>query len=266
MTAHGAGDDVANVTGRRVLITGAGGGIGRAVAVRLARREARLALIGRRAEPLEESARLCRSAGGHAIVIPADVGDESSVSAAFEAVSDRLGALEGVVNNAGVVHYGTIESTPLERWNELHRINLTGPFLVTRAALPLLRQGEQPSIVNVSSTLGLRALRNAAAYCSSKAGLVNLTRAIAMDHAHEGVRCNVICPGVVATDMSRQDRGDGLDPERRWEALRDVHPIGRIATPEEIAEAVAFLLSPVRSFITGAALPIDGGMTAGFPK
>ncbi|MDH3285012.1 MAG: SDR family oxidoreductase [Acidobacteriota bacterium] len=256
------------VTGaaRRVLITGAGTGIGRAVAKRLARNAARLVLVGRRAAPLEQTAELCETAGGRARIVSADVGDESSVRELLLQTGETLGALDGLVNNAGLAHYGTVEETPPERWNEVHRVNLTGPFLVTRAALPLLRCGDQPAIVNVSSTLGLRALRNAAAYCSSKAGLVNLTRAVAMDHADEGIRCNVVCPGVVATEMSRLDRDDGLDPDERWKQLEAVHPLGRIATPEEIAEVVAFLLSPASSFITGAALPIDGGMTAGFPK
>ena len=251
---------------RRTLVTGAGQGIGRAIALKLAGPGARLALYGRRSDTLEETAVLCRARGAEALAFPGDVTDERTIAATAASLEAAWGALDGLVNNAGVPSFGTVETTAPDAWRHVLEVNLTGPYLVSRAALPLLRRGEAPAIVHVASNLGLVALKNAAAYCASKAGLVNLTRAMALDHAAEGIRVNAVCPGAVATPMLLVDRRDGIDPRRLAEELARVHPVGRIAEPEEVAAAVVFLLSPACPFATGAVLAVDGGSTAGFAR
>lgn len=253
-------------SGRRVLITGAGSGIGKALAWRLAASGHRLALLGRLPGPLKEVAGRIGEGGVDTLVLEADVSREQEVRAAVERIGSEWGALDGLVNNAGITFFGTIEETPLTDWNRVLEVNLTGPFLVTRECLPWLRRGSQSAVVNVASTLGQVGLARAAAYCAAKAGLVNLTRVLALDHAAEGIRFNAVCPGVVDTPMLAVDRGDHRDAPGRRRDLEQAHPLGRVARPEEIAAAIENLLDPGSSFITGAVLTVDGGMTAGFAR
>ncbi|UCF66602.1 MAG: SDR family oxidoreductase [Acidobacteriota bacterium] len=250
---------------RRYLVTGAGSGIGRAVAIKLAARGGRIGLVGRRRKPLEQTAESCAQAGGRGIALPADVADEEQIVPVIESFGREWGGLEGLVNNAGHASYGTIETTSIGEWQRLFAVHVTGAFLVSRAALAWLRRGQQPAIVNVASNLGLVGLRGAAAYCAAKAALINLTRAMALDHAAEGIRVNAACPGAVRTDMLLADRGDGVDGEQRLQRLARVHPLGRVAEPDEVADVIVRLLAPELSFVTGAVIAVDGGSSAGFP-
>ncbi len=249
---------------RHVLITGAGSGIGRALAEHLASEGHRLVLVGRRRAPLEETAAAAAERGGEAFVVPADVSDEGAVSGLAELLTNELGSLDALANVAGLAHFGTIEETGPEAWRRVLEVNLTAPYLVSRALLPLLRNGDAPAIVHVASTLAQAGLRRGAAYCAAKAGLVNLTRAMALDHADEGIRVNVVCPGVVDTPMIDVDRGDERASAERRALLAGLHPLGRLARPEEIAVVIAQLLGPESSFVTGSVVNVDGGLMAGF--
>ena len=241
---------------RRAVITGAGSGIGRATALHLAR-EWDLLLTGRRLEPLEELATACGRLGSACHVVTADLGDPAGVEAVAMAVGEAWDGLELLVNNAGMAHRGDLEQTEVETWEQVLAINLTAPFLLSRALLPRLRCGDAPAVVHVASTLALVGRRQAVAYCASKAGLLGLTRAMALDLAPEGIRVNAVCPGLTRTPMVDSDPA-------RLERLARANPSARIAEPEEIAAVIALLAAPEASYVTGSALTVDGGQLAGF--
>jgi len=175
----------------------------------------------------------------------------------------KYGRLDVLINNAGIIYRNrTVERTTEAEWDTTFDTNVKGAFLMSRCALPALRESHG-NIVNVASYVGLVGFHGAAAYAASKAALVNLTRTMALDHAQDGVRVNCVCPGSVDTEMIRaawRAHGDPAEAEHLW---REKHPMGRIATPDEVAYAVLFLAADDASFITGVALPVDGGITAG---
>lgn len=242
-------------TGRRILVTGGARGIGLASVLRFLAGGAKVACLDRDADAL---AALDRRAGLFPLV--ADLRDPAGLAAAVDEAAKLLDGLDGVVNSAGVDLLAPLEAMSDDDWQLVMAVNLTGPMLVCRAALPHLRRAGGGSIVNVSSGAGLQPLRDRTAYCASKAGLQMFSKALAMEAAEFGIRVNVVCPGAVETDLFRSSLPDA-NSEAALAAVRDRYALSRIADPEEIAAAIAFLTGNDASYITGAALAVDGGRT-----
>ena len=248
--------------GKVALITGGGTGIGRACALLFAQEGARVALAGRRAEPLEAVAREITTAGGDALAVPCDVAQRAAVEQAVHAAADRFGRLDVVVNNAGTLLMGTAEETSDADWSRLLAVNLTGTFLVSRAALPEMRKSGGGSIINIGSVLGLVGMKQRAAYAASKGGVTMFTKAMALDHARENIRVNCICPAIVETELVAGMFRKMPDPEATRRLRAEQIPLGRLGSPDDVAHLALFLASEESAWLTGAALPLDGGLTA----
>ena len=257
-------------SGRVALVTGGSQGIGRAVVELLAEAGASVGVCGLEADVVDETVRAVAERGGHALAVPADVTDRASVEGAVAATVERYGRLDTLVASAGIQRYGTVVDTDEAVWDEVFAINVKGVYLAAREALPHLRRSDQGSIVVVSSVQGHAAQSEVAAYAASKGALDALVRAMAVDEAASGVRVNAVCPGSVDTPMLRSSArrvSDGTDEATeqvigRWGRM---HPVGRVATPREVAEVVAFLAGPRASFVTGVDLRVDGGLLASLP-
>jgi NAD(P)-dependent dehydrogenase (short-subunit alcohol dehydrogenase family) len=177
-------------------------------------------------------------------------------------VEQRLGPVNILVNNAGILSISTAESISEPEWDRVIQTNLKGPFLMSRAVLPSMRRAGGGSIVNVGSVLGLVAMKQRAAYCASKGGVTMLTKAMALDHAHENVRVNCICPSIVETELVKGLFSDTEEGRRSRDARLATLPLGRFGKPADVAELAVFLASDESSWMTGAAIPADGGLTA----
>jgi len=250
------------LSGKVALITGGGTGIGRACALAFAREGAKIAVAGRRREPLETVVHEIEGAGGKALALTCDVTQTASVAAALSQSEQHFGRLDTIVNNAGAVVVATAEHTSDEDWQKVIAANLTGTFLVSRAALPLLRKAGGGSIVNIGSVLGLVARKERAAYCAAKAGVSGLTRAMAVDHAKDRIRVNCICPTIVETELGMQSIRQAPNAEAEIQRRIAEIPIGRMGTPEDVALMAVYLASDEASWVTGASFPLDGGVTA----
>lgn len=245
-----------NLDGRAALVTGAGTGIGRATAIRLAGAGARVALAGRREGPLRDVAAAIGE--GASCVIPGDVTRGDDARRMVETTVGELGGLDILVNAAGILQAGSIESTSLDDWDHMLDVNLRAVVQLTQLALPHLER-RRGNIVNISSVTGTRAFPGILAYCVSKAGVDQLTRCLALELADRGIRVNAVNPGVVVTELHR---AGGMGEEQYAAFLergKSTHPLGRVGRPEEVAEVVLFLASDAAAWMTGGTLPIDGG-------
>jgi NAD(P)-dependent dehydrogenase (short-subunit alcohol dehydrogenase family) len=243
---------------KNLLITGATSGIGQATALRFARAGANIAAVGRDETELEHLKQALLDLDVCCVVIAADLTRDESVETALVKAIDVLGGIDILVNAAGHISNGTIETTSAEAWDAMLNINLRSVFLLMQKALPSLIE-RHGNIVNVSSVTGLRAFPGVLAYCVSKAGLDQLTRCAALELAAQGVRVNAVNPGVVITEIHKRGGMNNEQYAAFLEHSRDTHPLGRVGKPEEIAELIAFLASDRASWITGATYSIDGG-------
>jgi NAD(P)-dependent dehydrogenase (short-subunit alcohol dehydrogenase family) len=249
---------------KTVVVTGAARGIGRAIAERLASAGALTVIADVDEEELARTAAAIEAGGGSVTVQTCDVSDPESVERLM-AVAETHGGPHAIVSNAAIQYERTIEDTPPEDWDRVMGINLKGVYLCARAAIPRMRRLGGGSIVNMASVNGFWVEPQLGAYCAAKGGVINLTRAIALDFGKDGIRCNCICPGYIDTGMAHRYFEVQADPEAaRVEAGR-LHALGRIGRPEEVAAVALFLCSDDSSFCTAQPFIVDGGLSAGVP-
>ncbi|MEK6709205.1 MAG: glucose 1-dehydrogenase, partial [Nitrospinota bacterium] len=244
-----------DLTGKIALVTGGGTGLGRAMALALAEAGADVAVAARRREKLEETAGAIRSLGRRAAAVGLDLTDPADVARAVAEAEGALGPIGILVNNSGVSGEGWAAELPLERWEEVMATNLRGAFLMCQAVGRGMIGRGSGGIVNVASVAGMIGVRMLAAYTSSKGGLIQLTRTLALEWARHGVRVNALAPGYFLTDLNRAH----FSTEAGERMVRNHIPMGRLGQPSELAGAVVFLASEASSFMTGAVLTVDGG-------
>jgi 3-oxoacyl-[acyl-carrier protein] reductase len=245
---------MASLEGKTALITGASQGIGRACALELAKAGAKIALAARNQARLDEVAREIRAAGGTAEVFVLDVGNEESIKATAKAVIAHYGAVEILVNNAGITRDGLMMRMKRADWDDVLTTNLTGAFLLTQGVVSSMLKARWGRIINISSVVARSGQAGQANYAASKAGLIGLTRSLARELASRNVTANAVAPGYIETAMTAV-----LDNKQR-EAMLSQIPLARAGTDAEIAHAVAFLASPEAGYITGHVLDVNGGM------
>ncbi|HET7035580.1 MAG TPA: glucose 1-dehydrogenase [Thermomicrobiaceae bacterium] len=251
-----AGDEL---RGKVALVTGAGSGIGRAIALRFAAEGATLALAGRTRATLEATA---SAIGAAALTVPLDVTDPASVASGVRAVGERLGPIDILVNNAGIGTTKSIVEVEPDEWERVFAVNVRGVYLCSRAVLPGMLERGSGSIVNIASALGLVGVPGRAAYAASKGAVIALTKQVAVEYAAQGIRCNCICPGTVSTEWVDRLLAESDEPEAARRALENRHPQHRLGTPEQVAAAALYLASEAAAFVTGSALVMDGGQSA----
>lgn len=247
--------------GRVALVTGAGEGIGRGVALALAAAGAEVIVNDKNAETGEGTATEIRVGGGHARFVQADVSDPHAVAAMFHTIAARTPALHVLVNNAGFNLFKGIQETTLEEWDAIFKVDSTGVYLVTKAALPLLKAAGGASVVNIASVHAQLTVANITAYAAAKGAVVAMGRSLAQELGPLGIRVNTISPGFMDTPLLDRWLASEPDPAATMARVNGYHPLGRIGRPEDIGNLATFLAGDVSGFITGANIVIDGGLT-----
>ncbi len=249
--------------GKTALVTGGGGGIGGAIAERLAFEGAAVGVLDRRGDAAAEAAARVEGGGGKACALTAEIVDPDSVAAALADMAEAIGAPDVLVNNAAWALKGDLESTDLDDWRAELETDLDGQFVCAKAVLPGMVEKGAGVIVNIGSVNGLLALGNPA-YSAAKAGLLSFTRSLAVEYGPKGIRANMVSPGTVETDIETWRIRREKNPQI-FEQLARWYPVGRVGRPDDIAAAVAFVAADEAAFVNGANLVVDGGLTAGLP-
>jgi 2-keto-3-deoxy-L-fuconate dehydrogenase len=245
--------------GKIALVTGAGSGIGEAIAICLAKRGATLWVVDTDAAKGAATVNEIKASGGNADTACADVSDP----AAMLALASRLPTLSILVNNAGIGHVGNLRETAAADLDRLYSVNVRGAFNCCKAFVPAMLAARRGSVINIASIAGIVAVRDRLAYTVTKFGIVGLTKSLALDHSHEGVRFNCICPGRVETPFVKSRLAEYPDPEKAYREMSSTQLNGRMAKPAEIASAALYLASDESEMVTGSSLMIDGGWSAG---
>jgi len=249
---------------RCVVVTGAGSGIGRACAIKCAEEGANVVVADINEKAAQETVKQIQDAGRNAFACKADVADPASVAALVATTIKQYGQINALINNAAIQVNKTIEDTSLEEWNAQMGINVGGVFLCSKLFLPHLK-ATKGSIVSMSSVNGYFAEPSCAGYCATKAAIIGLTKAMAIDHGHEGIRVNCICPGYIDAGLAEGYFQSQPDPAKARVEAGKLHALWRIGKAEEVAQVAVFLASDDASFVTGSAYVVDGGFGSGLP-
>jgi len=248
--------------GEVAVVTGAASGIGEATAIAFAREGAGVVIVDKDQEQGEVVADAIKEQGGDVLVIPTDIAQEHEVRRMVEDVSRRWGRLDILVNNAGIYYQADVIDTPSDVWDNILAVNLSGAFLCTKYAVPVMIGGQGGVVINIASEAGLVGIKGQVAYNVSKGGMIALTRSCAVDLAERGIRVNCVCPGTSETPLVHEAVNRASDPAAARRALEEVRPLNRLGKPEEIAAAILYLASREAGYATGAILSVDGGYTA----
>lgn len=245
--------------GKSVIITGAGAGIGKAAALAFAQKGAAV-VVNSLSDSAQEVCREIRELGCKAVFVQADVSTREGAWLLVDTAAREFGGVDILVNAAGIVVNGSVEECLEEAWDKSMAVNVKSVYLMCQLAIPYLRRSKGV-IVNITSTVAIKGVTNRAAYSATKGAVLSLSRSMAAEYVHEGIRVNCVCPGTVVSPSFRSRVASSADPEKAMQDFVDRQPMGRLGTPEEIAEAILFAASPDVTFMTGANIVVDGAMT-----